>query len=47
MNLTPTEIEQFQQQGFLVFRQLIDMELLNEIRNQTKNHLQLRLPPFE
>ncbi|WP_223788418.1 phytanoyl-CoA dioxygenase family protein [Marinicella meishanensis] len=47
MQLSPTEIEQFKQDGYLVFRQLIDMELLNEIRNQTKNHLQLRLPPFE
>lgn len=47
MQLSPAEIKQFQADGFMVFRQLIDMELLNEIRNQTKNHLQLRLPPFE
>ena len=47
MQLSQAEIKQFQEDGFLVFRQLIDMELLNEIRNQTKTHLQLRLPPFE
>ena len=47
MKLSPEEIQQFKTEGYLVFRQLIDMELLNEIRTQTKNHLSLRLPPFE
>ena len=47
MILSEEEIQQFKQQGFIIFRQLIDMELLNEIRNQTRNHLTLRLPPFE
>ncbi|MCB1583589.1 MAG: phytanoyl-CoA dioxygenase family protein [Xanthomonadales bacterium] len=47
MTLTPAEIEQFQQDGFLIKRQMIDMSLLNEIRSQTKTHLNLRLPPFE
>ena len=47
MTLTSEEILKFQADGFIVKRQLIDMTLLNEIRNQTKNHLKLRLPPFE
>jgi phytanoyl-CoA hydroxylase len=47
MNLTNEEIEKFNEEGFLVKRQLIDMTLLNEIRTQTKSHLNLRLPPFE
>ncbi len=47
MILSPEELLQFENDGFIVKRQLIDMSLLNEIRGQTKNHLSLRLPPFE
>ena len=47
MQLNETDIEQFNSEGFLIFRQLIDAQLLNEIKNQTKAHLNLRLPPFE
>lgn len=47
MKLSNEEIEQFKSDGYLIKRQLIDMALLNEIRNQVKNQLQLRLPPFE
>ncbi len=47
MKLTDQEIEQFNQAGYLIKRQLIDMALLNDLRNQIKNQLHLRLPPFE
>jgi phytanoyl-CoA hydroxylase len=47
MNLSATETADFARDGFLIRRQLIDMSLLNEIRNQTKQHLLQRLPPFE
>ncbi len=47
MQLNNKELQQFHQDGYLIRRQMIDMALLNEIRNQVKNHLQLRLPPFE
>ena len=47
MQLTDQEVEQFKQDGYLIKRQLIDMTLLNELRNQVKNQLKLRLPPFE
>lgn len=47
MQLSKQQIEEFQKNGYLIQRQLIDMSLLNEIRNQVKNHLQMRLPPFE
>ncbi|MGJ8664347.1 MAG: phytanoyl-CoA dioxygenase family protein [Marinicella sp.] len=47
MILSKEEIEQFEHDGYLVVRQLIDTELLSEIRIQTKQHLSLRLPPFE
>ncbi|WP_395375310.1 phytanoyl-CoA dioxygenase family protein [Marinicella sp. W31] len=38
---------QFQEQGFLVKRQMIDQGLLEDIRQQAKHHLHNRLPPFE
>ncbi len=47
MQLSPEDIAHFHQNGYLVLRQMIDLALLNEIRNETKNHLSLRLPPFE
>ncbi len=47
MQLSKQQVEQFHKDGYLIQRQLIDMSLLNEIRNQVKNHLQMRLPPFE
>lgn len=47
MKLTEQESEQFSQEGYLIKRQLIDMALLNDLRNQVKIQLQLRLPPFE
>lgn len=47
MILNQEEIQQFNQDGYLIVRQMIDAELLNEIRSQTKQHLNLRLPPFE
>jgi len=47
MQLTDQEIQQFDQQGYLIKRQLIDLALLNDLRNQVKIQLQLRLPPFE
>jgi len=47
MKLSNEEIEQFNDDGYLIKRQLIDMTLLNEIRHQIKIQLQLRLPPFE
>lgn len=31
----------------MIRRQMVDMALLNELRQQIKNHLTLRLPPFE
>lgn len=47
MILSTEELNAFNDDGYLVKRQLIDMSLLNEIRSQTKIHLNLRLPPFE
>lgn len=47
MQLTEQQISQFNQDGFLIQRQMIDMALLNELRNQIKTQLQLRIPPFE
>lgn len=47
MQLTDQEIEQFNREGYLIKRQLIDMALLNDLRKQVKIQLQLRLPPFE
>jgi phytanoyl-CoA hydroxylase len=47
MKLSAEELQQFNNDGYLIKRQLIDMSLLSEIRNQTKSHLNLRLPPFE
>ncbi len=36
MRLTDQEIEQFNQEGYLIKRQLIDMALLNDLRKQVK-----------
>ncbi|TDR18489.1 phytanoyl-CoA dioxygenase family protein [Marinicella litoralis] len=47
MRLSDSEIEQFNNDGYLIKRKLIDMALLNDLRNQVKIQLQLRLPPFE
>ncbi len=47
MQLTEQQIKQFNQEGYLIQRQLIDMALLNELRTQIKTQLQLRIPPFE
>ena len=47
MQLSEQEINQFNHDGYLIKRQLIDMALLNDLRSQVKIQLQLRLPPFE
>lgn len=47
MQLSVQEVNDFKQNGYLIKRQLIDMALLNDLRNQVKIQLQLRLPPFE
>lgn len=47
MQLSSTEKEQFNQEGYLIKRQLVDITQLNEIRHEVKNQLTMRLPPFE
>lgn len=45
--ISVAEKEQFHEQGYLIKRQMVDSGLLREIIKVARQHLQLRIPPFE